>query len=89
MGVTQVAMLYCCWLVFKGSWDQTVINWDSTSAVMEASMGYFYASGGGFAVLAAPVLLLNTWRLLTGQMGDDELIGVRESDDMPHGQHNS
>lgn len=89
MGVTQVAMLYCCWLVFKGSWDQTVINWDSTSAVMEASMGYFYASGVVFAVLAAPVLLLNTWRLLTGQMGDDELIGVRESDDMPHGQHNS
>jgi TRAP-type C4-dicarboxylate transport system permease small subunit len=89
LGVTQVAMLYCCWLVFQGSWAQTVINWDSTSAVMEASMGYFYASGVVFAVLAAPILLLQSWRLLSGQMTDAELIGVRESDDMPHGQHNS
>ena len=83
LGITQVAMLYCCWLVFKGSWDQTVINWDSTSAVMEASMGYFYASGVVFAVLATPILILQTWRLLSGQMADHELIGVRESDDMP------
>jgi TRAP-type transport system small permease protein len=89
LGVTQMAMLYCCWLVFQGSWAQTVINWDSTSAVMEASMGYFYASGVVFAVLAAPILLLQSWRLLSGQMTDAELIGVRESDDIPHGQHNS
>jgi TRAP-type transport system small permease protein len=38
-----------------------------------------------FAVLAAPVLLLNLWRLVTGQMPNNELIGIRESDDMPHG----
>lgn len=85
LGATFVAMLFICWLIFKGSLEQTKINWGSTSAVMETSMGYLYASGVAFAVLAAPVLLLNFWRLLTGQMGDNELIGVRESDDMPHG----
>lgn len=85
LGLSLLLMLFICWLVFKGSLEQTKINWDSTSAVMETSMGYFYASGVVFAVLAAPILLLNLVRLVTGQMPDSELIGIRESDDMPHG----
>lgn len=85
LGLSHVAMLFICWLIFKGSLEQTKINWTSTSAVMETSMGYFYASGMVFSVLGAPVLLLNLWRLLSGQMSNSELIGIRESDDMPHG----
>ncbi|MGI9219086.1 MAG: TRAP transporter small permease [Hydrogenophaga sp.] len=85
LGISHVAMLFICWLIFDGALQQTKINWDSTSAVMETSMGYFYASGVVFAVLAAPVLLLNFWRLLSGQLRDQDLIGIRESDDMPHG----
>ncbi len=85
LGVSLLLMLFICWLIFSGALTQTRINWDSTSAVMETSMGYFYASGVVFAILAAPVLLLNLLRLLTGQMSDSELIGIRESDDMPHG----
>ncbi|QBM29361.1 TRAP transporter small permease [Hydrogenophaga pseudoflava] len=85
LGLSLLLMLFICWLVFKGSLEQTKINWESTSAVMETSMGYFYASGVVFAVLAAPILLLNLVRLVTGQMADSELIGIRESDDMPHG----
>ncbi len=76
-----VLMCWLCWLIFDGAWQQVKINWDSTSAVMEASMGYFYASGMVFALLAAPVLLLNLARLLSGRMSDAELIGVRENED--------
>jgi TRAP-type transport system small permease protein len=85
LGATQVVMIYMSWLIFEGSWAQTVINWDSTSAVMETSMGYLYASGVVFSVLGAPVLLLNLWLLVTGQIADKDLIGVRESEDVPHG----
>lgn len=85
LGLSLSLMLFICWLIFKGSLEQTRINWESTSAVMETSMGYFYASGVVFSVLAAPILLLNLVRLLTGQMSRGELIGIRESDDMPHG----
>jgi TRAP-type transport system small permease protein len=85
LGATQVVMLYMSWLIFQGSWAQTVINWDSTSAVMETSMGYLYASGVVFAVLAAPILLLNLWLLVSGQLSDKDLIGIRESEDVPHG----
>ena len=85
LGISYAAMLFICWLIFQGSLEQTKINWESTSAVMETSMGYFYASGVVFAVLGAPILLLNFWRLLSGQIADRDLIGIRESDDMPHG----
>jgi TRAP-type C4-dicarboxylate transport system permease small subunit len=44
MGLSLLLMLYCLWLLFKGSYDQSVINWDTTSAVMEVSMSWFYAS---------------------------------------------
>jgi TRAP-type transport system small permease protein len=76
-------MLFVCWLIFQGAWEQVKINWDSTSAVMETSMGYFYASGMVFAVLAAPILLLYLWRLLSGQLTENELIGIRESEEEP------
>ena len=84
LGTSYLGMLGINWLMFRGSWEQTVINWDSTSAVMETSMGYLYAAGVVFAVLGTPVLLLNLWLLMTGQIADADLIGIRESDDMPH-----
>ena len=52
LGSTYVVMLYMSWLILQGSWAQPVINWESTSAVMETSMGYLYASGVVFAVLS-------------------------------------
>ncbi len=85
LGISLVAMLLICGMIFKGSLEQVKVNWESTSAVMETSMGYFYASGMVFAILGVPILVFNLWRLLSGQMSDNELIGIRESDDMPHG----
>lgn len=78
-------MLYVCWLIYQGAWAQVKINWESTSAVMETSMAYFYGSGVVFAVLAAPVLVLQLWRLLSGRMSENELVGIRESEGVPHG----
>ena len=85
LAASLLLMLFVCWLIFRGAWEQVKINWDSTSAVMETSMGYFYASGLVFAVLAAPILLLHLWRLLSGRMAESELVGIRESEDVPHG----
>ena len=85
MGLSLLLMLYCLWLLFKGSYDQSVINWDTTSAVMEVSMSWFYASGMVFAVLSAHILLGDLWRLLTGQIDDEHLLLMQESEDVPHG----
>jgi TRAP-type C4-dicarboxylate transport system permease small subunit len=85
MGLSLLLMLFCLWLLFKGSYDQTIINWETTSAVMEVSMGYFYASGMAFAALSAPILLGDLWRLLTGQIDDDHLLLMQESEEAAHG----
>ena len=84
MGISLLLMMYCLWLIFKGSYDQTVVNWTSTSAVMEVSMGWFYASGMAFAVLGGLVLLSDLWRLLSGQIDDDHLMLMQESEEAPH-----
>ena len=81
--IGHLLMLFVCWLMFKGSLDQVKVNWDSTSAVMEVSMGLFYACGMVFAVSGAVVLLNHLWRLMKGELTDDELIGIRESEEEP------
>lgn len=85
MGLSLLLMLFCVWLLFKGALDQTIINLESTSAVMEVSMAWFYASGMVFSILGAPILLLDLWRLLTGQIDDDKLVLIQESEESPHG----
>ena len=34
LGLSHLLMLFTCALLFKGAYDQAVINWDTTSAVM-------------------------------------------------------
>jgi hypothetical protein len=81
--VGHALMLFVCWLLFKGSYDQAVINWDTTSAVMEVSMAIFYACGMVAALSMALILLNKLWRLVTGDLTEQELIGVRESEEEP------
>jgi TRAP-type transport system small permease protein len=85
LGLSHLLMLYLCWVMFRGAWQQTVINWDSTSAVMQVSMGWFYVSGLFFSVLAMLFILNDFWLLVSGRLAESELIGVTESDDVPHG----
>jgi TRAP-type transport system small permease protein len=87
LGAGHVLMLFICWLLFKGSLDQVKINWDSTSAAMEVSMALFYGCGLVFAVSGAVILLNDFWRLLSGQLSDEELVGIREPEDVPHNAH--
>jgi TRAP-type C4-dicarboxylate transport system permease small subunit len=86
MGISLMLMLFICWLLFKGSYDQSVINWDTTSAVMEASMAWFYASGMVFSILGALILLSDLWRLVTGQIDDAHLVLMQESEEAPHAE---
>ncbi len=83
--IAHVLMLGACWLMFSGALEQTRINLQSTSAVMEVSMAWLYGSGLMFSVLAALVITHELWRFCTGTLPDSALIGIKESDDMPHG----
>ncbi|MEY4654272.1 MAG: 2,3-diketo-L-gulonate transporter small permease protein YiaM [Pseudomonadota bacterium] len=81
LAIGYLLMLFVCWLLFSGALAQTRINHQTTSAAMEAPVSWFYASGVVFAVSAALLLLHDLWRLATGQMSEDELIAIRESEE--------
>ena len=84
LGASYVVMLFCSWLILRGAWEQTVINMKSTSAVMEVPMGILYASGVVFALSAGAILLNQFWRLLSGQITENELVGIQESEETAH-----
>ncbi len=83
LGLSYVLMLGLCAVVFKGAWEQVKINMSSTSAAMEVSMAFFFATGLMFAVLGGLIILHELWRLVSGRMPDEELIATRESEDAP------
>jgi TRAP-type transport system small permease protein len=80
--VSNVLMLYCVYLFFRGSWDQTIINLGNMAPATGLSSGYFYYSVGiFFSVMAAALLLRNLWQAVTGKIAERDLIQVRESED--------
>ena len=85
LGLSHVLMLFTCWLLFSGAYDQAMINWDTTSAVMEVSMAWIYMPGVVFAVLGGLIILNEFVRLLTGQIRDEDLVMIQESEESPHG----
>ncbi|WP_095102138.1 TRAP transporter small permease [Pseudomonas sp. Irchel 3A5] len=78
--VGHVLMLYICWLVFSGSWQQAVINLDVVAPASGLSMALFYAAGLVFGVSAAAILLYELYLMLSGKLADDELVMVTDSD---------
>lgn len=82
LALGQVLMLYATWLLLQGSWQQAVINAEVEAPVSGASMAIFYAPGVVFAVSAALMLAIDLWRTLSGQLRDDELVMVQESEDL-------
>ena len=87
MGASLLLMLALCGVLFKGAWEQTTINASSSSAAMEVSMGIFFSVGLMFAVLGGLIIARDFYNLITGQMSEDDLMAVRESEEVPHGEH--
>ena len=74
-------MLLMCWMLFSGALQQTRINWDVSAPSSGASMAWFYAVGLVFGVSAGLVLLNDLFKVVTGRVGEADLIMVRESED--------
>jgi len=86
MGLSQILMMLCCGLLLKGAYEQAVINWTSTSAVMEVSLSWVYFPGIIFAVLGGLLIALDFIKLITGRMTDTDLMMFQESEESPHGE---
>jgi TRAP-type C4-dicarboxylate transport system permease small subunit len=79
--VSQILMLYATWLFLQGSWEQTLINLGVSAPATGLSTGIFYGVGLVFSVSVILILLHDLYRVVTGQMREDELVMVKESEE--------
>jgi TRAP-type C4-dicarboxylate transport system permease small subunit len=79
---SQLLMLWATWLLLQGSWIQTGINVDVTAPASGLSMGIFYGVGIIFSVSAGLILLHDLYRVVTGKVKDEELVMVKENEEM-------
>jgi len=86
---SQFLMLWVTWLIFSGSLQQTRISWTVEAPVSELSMAWLSGVGVVFAVLTAPMLMADLWRTLTGQIRDEDLVMLQESEDRLPGKASS
>ena len=66
--VSYGLMLWCCWLLAKGCWALTRIEWGNITPLTGLPVGLTYAAGLVAAVMMALVLLLELWRALRGTL---------------------
>jgi TRAP-type transport system small permease protein len=82
--LSHVLMLYATWLLLWGSWRQTLLNYDVPAPATELSTGWFYGIGVFFGVGAGLILIADLFRMFTGQLSEEELVTVRESEEEVH-----
>ena len=80
--LANLAMLYVCWLVFKGGIEQTKINMDVLAPTTQLPMATVHAAGVAFSASAAVMLLLDLWLLFSGRVRDKDLVMTQESEDL-------
>ena len=62
--VSRALMLWCCWLLWQGSWVQTVINWNNLAPISGISVGTMYAAGLVAAAFMGLIILADIWRTI-------------------------
>jgi len=77
--LSHLIMILCVVLFGTGSWEQTLINIGVEAPASGLSSGFFYGVGLFFCVPATLILLYDLYMMLSGQLKDEQLISVKES----------
>ena len=80
--VSYLLMLYADWLLLTGSWRQTLITAGDRAPATNLPFGIFYAAGVVFGVSAGVILVYDLVRVLTGAVSEEDLVAVRESEEL-------
>lgn len=79
--LSHLIMILCVLLFMSGAYDQTIINISVEAPASGFSSGFFYGVGLFFGVPALLILCYDLYSMLSGQLKDDELIQIRESEE--------
>lgn len=84
--LSESLMLFCNVLFLMGTWQMHGLQVSNVSPVVGISMIWIYGIGYVVAVVMGLFNVNVLWRLFTGQLREDELVQVVESEDVPHVQ---
>jgi TRAP-type transport system small permease protein len=79
---SDVLMLACAGMLFRGSWTQTLINMDTRSPVSQVPLALIYVAGLVSSALMALVLLRHLYKVLFVGASDADLVISVESEDL-------
>ena len=79
--LSHLIMIACVLLFMSGAYDQTIINLGVEAPASGLSSGFFYGVGLFFGVPALLILFYDLYMMLSGQLKDEELVRIRESEE--------
>ena len=79
--LSHLIMIGCVLLFMSGAYDQTVINIGVEAPASGLSSGFFYGVGLFIGVPALLNLCYDLYMMLSGQLKDEELVRIRESEE--------
>lgn len=82
LALSLLLMLWVCWLLLAGSWQQTVINLDVAAPATGVPMAAWYGAGVVFAASTMLILVRDLYLVATGRMAEAELVMVKESEEL-------
>ena len=80
--LSYILMLYADWLLLLGSWKQILITAGDRAPATNLSVGLFYGAGLVFGISAGVILIYDLVRVLTGAASEEDLVAVRESEEL-------
>lgn len=82
LAASELLILACCVVLFRGTWLQHEINATTMAPVTGMSMIWIFGLGYVCSVCMGLIALNKLWRIVTGRIADHELVQVRESEDV-------
>lgn len=79
--LSHLLMIFCCVMLLIGGWEQTKINMETEAAATGLPVSLFYGIILVFGASAIPILLYDLYLMISGQIGDDDLIQIKESEE--------
>ena len=79
--LSHLIMIGCVLLFMSGAYDQTIINLGVEAPASGLSSGFFYGVGLFFGVPALLILFYDLYMMVSGQLKDEELVRIRESEE--------
>ena len=79
--LSHLIMIACVLLFMSGAYDQAIINIGVEAPASGLSSGFFYGVGLFFGVPALLILFYDLYMMVSGQLKDEELVRIRESEE--------